>query len=120
MSGDDLARYNRRAYAAKRRADLRARAVEYLGGACRICGYNKSLAAFDFHHVDPQQKDFNISQVMSWERIVKELDKCELLCSNCHREVHDGMHPDFLDDGYDHGGGQYDTGWTDDLEGFDS
>jgi hypothetical protein len=66
------------------------KAVAYLGGACEICGYDKSPAAFDFHHRDPTQKDFNISKYRgaSIEKIKPELDKCALLCANCHREVH--------------------------------
>lgn len=67
-------------------------AVEYKGGKCEKCGYNKSLAALDFHHIDPCKKDFNIGSSialgLSWETVKKELDKCILLCSNCHREEH--------------------------------
>lgn len=82
---------------AERRRLLRERAIAYLGGCCRICGYDKWPSAFDFHHLDPRGKDFTISEAMtSWERIKPELDKCELLCSNCHREVHDGLHPGYL------------------------
>ncbi len=54
------------------------------------CGYNKCLSALEFHHIDPLKKDFNISQfrTTSFESIKKELDKCDLLCANCHREIH--------------------------------
>src|SRR5574338_143642 len=90
-------RWERRRQAAKRRKDLRDRAVAHLGGRCQICGYDKCVNAFDFHHVDPMEKDFAISAKMtSWEAIEKELSKCVLLCSNCHREVHDGLHPGYL------------------------
>jgi predicted HNH restriction endonuclease len=121
-AADDLARWNRRQYAAQRRASIRAQAVEYLGGKCRICGYDKCIAAFDFHHIDPMEKDFNISSATSWEKAKAELDKCELLCSNCHREVHDGLHPEYLNDGYEGGayGTQYDPGWAAELEDFDA
>lgn len=55
--------------------------------------------AFDFHHPDPLEKDFTISEKMtSWKRIKPELDKCVLLCCRCHREVHDGLLPRFLVD----------------------
>lgn len=48
--------------------------------------------------MQPGSKEFNISEAMtSWERIQPELDKCVLLCATCHREVHDGLHPEFLD-----------------------
>jgi 5-methylcytosine-specific restriction endonuclease McrA len=83
--------------AQQRRQALRARALEYKGGKCVICGYDKCPAAMDMHHISDLSKEFNISSRMtSWERIKKELDKCELLCSRCHREVHDGMHPSLL------------------------
>lgn len=65
--------------------------VDYKGGCCSSCGYSKCLAALDFHHLDPRQKDFTISSVKNTqltEDIYKELDKCVLLCANCHREVH--------------------------------
>lgn len=74
-------------------------AVEYKGGKCEKCGYSKCLSALEFHHKDPSEKDFSISQMISWkgytskskELMKKELDKCALLCSNCHREVHSGL-----------------------------
>lgn len=82
---------------AKRRRALRERAIRYLGGKCEACGYQTCAAAMDFHHTDPTRKDFTISQRMtSFEAIRAELDKCVLLCSRCHREVHDGMHARFL------------------------
>jgi transcriptional regulator with XRE-family HTH domain len=73
------------------RRKTKQRAVEYKGGECSICSYNKSINALDFHHLDPKEKDFNLSanMSMSWDKIVKELDKCILVCSNCHREIHD-------------------------------
>lgn len=78
----------------KARHKLKERAVEYKGGKCSKCGYDKCLAAFDFHHLDPDQKDFRISggHYRSFENIRAELDKTVLLCANCHREVHDEMY----------------------------
>lgn len=76
---------------------LKEQAVAQLGGKCRCCGYDKSLAALDFHHRDPRQKDFEISSKMSWESIEPELRKCVLLCRNCHAETHAGLHPQFID-----------------------
>lgn len=75
----------------KRRDKLKIMAVKYKGGACSICGYNKYVGAIDFHHINPEEKDFNFSSggyTRSWEKIKIELDKCVLLCANCHREVH--------------------------------
>lgn len=65
-------------------------AILYKGGACSKCNYNKCFSALDFHHTDPAEKDFTISTNinMSWETIKSELDKCILVCSNCHREIH--------------------------------
>lgn len=74
-----------------RRRRIKLKAVEYLGGKCSVCGYNKCIDALEFHHKDTTQKDFGISSSgfsKAWSKIQKELDKCVLLCSNCHREVH--------------------------------
>lgn len=68
------------------------RAVNYKGSKCIICGYNKCLMALQFHHVNPRDKSFGISSSnwKKWETIKKELDKCVLLCANCHVEVEYG------------------------------
>ncbi|MFA4942989.1 MAG: hypothetical protein WC564_05130 [Patescibacteria group bacterium] len=78
----------------KRRKDIRRMAVEYKGSACNLCGYKRCLKALEFHHLDSSEKDFGISNkgyTRSWEKVREEIDKCILLCSNCHREVHDGI-----------------------------
>ncbi len=68
------------------------RAIEYKGGACEVCGYSKSPAAMVFHHRNPSEKDFSIShRNLSWENLVVELDKCDLLCQNCHSEEHERL-----------------------------
>lgn len=71
---------------------LKERAVEYKGGKCVLCGYNRCIKSFDFHHLDPKEKDFTIgsNSSISWDKLKIELDKCVLLCANCHREVHAG------------------------------
>jgi len=90
--------WDQRLAASRRRRELRERAVAYLGGKCTICGYDKSIAAFDFHHIEMWLKDFTISAHMtSWEKIEPELKKCVLLCCRCHREVHDGLHPGYVE-----------------------
>lgn len=89
----DRAEYMREAVK-RRRKKLREMAREYKGGKCAICGYNKCQRALSFHHRDPDQKDFGISArglTRSWEKIKAEIDKCILLCANCHMEVHDGL-----------------------------
>ena len=75
----------------KRRTKLKQIAIEYKGGECEYCGYSKCPAALEFHHKDPSQKDFGIAykgRTMSEEKMKVELDKCIMLCSNCHREEH--------------------------------
>jgi ribosomal protein L30E len=66
--------------------------VEYKGGKCQCCGYNKCIDALEFHHLDKKEKDFTISgKSWSFEKIKKETDKCILVCSNCHKEIHAGL-----------------------------
>jgi len=71
------------------RRGIKKRAVEYLGSKCLICGYSKCLDALSFHHRDPGLKEFRLgSYAAGWEKLQKELDKCDLLCLRCHAEVH--------------------------------
>jgi hypothetical protein len=67
--------------------------VEYKGGKCEKCGYNKCIGALVFHHKDPLEKDFQFSQnearSKTIEELKKEADKCLLLCANCHAEEHE-------------------------------
>lgn len=64
--------------------------IDYKGGCCEKCGYNKSTRVLQFHHLDPKEKDFNISaKSYSIERLKKEVDKCILVCANCHLEIHE-------------------------------
>lgn len=71
------------------------RKYEYImsrGGKCSQCGYNKNLAALEFHHLNPSEKlhqvDVRVFANSSLKKIEAELNKCRLLCSNCHREEH--------------------------------
>ena len=73
------------------RKNQKVKAVEYKGGKCAMCGYDKCIEALHFHHLDPTQKDFNLSRLKKNkfdDNIKDELDKCILVCSNCHREIH--------------------------------
>jgi hypothetical protein len=71
---------------------MKQRAVDHMGGACKACGYDKCIAALEFHHLDPSEKDFAISgKIRSWTALEVELKKCVMLCANCHREVHAGL-----------------------------
>jgi transposase len=69
------------------------KAVAHKGGSCEICGYNRCMAALDFHHKDPAKKDPNWRLMRNWtfERIKDELEKCLLVCRNCHAEIHYGV-----------------------------
>ena len=67
--------------------------VNYKGGKCQLCGYKKCVEALSFHHLNPLEKDFTISgKSWSYQRLKNEVDKCILLCNNCHIEVHHGLH----------------------------
>lgn len=67
-------------------------AVNYLGGKCEHCNWIGDISGFDFHHIDPSQKEFTINALTiankKWEVVKKELDKCKLLCALCHRLEH--------------------------------
>ena len=78
----------------KRRYKLKELSVEYKGGKCEVCGYDRCLKALEFHHLDPNEKDFGIIKVgysLGWEKVKQELDKCIMVCANCHREIHEGL-----------------------------
>jgi hypothetical protein len=76
------------------RRRVKRRLVEEAGGACLICGYDRSLAALEFHHRDRKTKLFALSRqgvTRSFEEARAEARKCDLLCSNCHAEVENGV-----------------------------
>lgn len=73
---------------------IKHKLIEYKGGKCEKCGYDKYEGALQFHHLDPTNKNFTISHInlndsnFSFEELIKEVDKCILLCANCHCEIH--------------------------------
>ena len=77
----------------KRRNELKIMAVAYKGGKCQNpeCGYDKCVDALEFHHLGNKEFAISSGNTKSWEKIKKEIDKCLLLCSNCHKEVHAGI-----------------------------
>jgi len=78
----------------KRSKRIRQMAIEYKGGRCQLCGYDRCAEAMEFHHLDSSGKDFGISErgyTRGWKRVKEELDKCIMLCANCHREVRAGL-----------------------------
>ena len=74
----------------KRRRKLEA--IEYLGGKCQMCEKHWHPSQYEFHHIDPTTKDRDPSKMLqlSKEKLFTELDKCQLLCANCHRYIHHG------------------------------
>lgn len=79
----------------KRRVKIKEMSVQYKGGKCEKCGYNKCIGALEFHHLNPDIKDFAIGSkgyTRSWEKVKEELDKCIMVCANCHREIHEELH----------------------------
>jgi len=65
-------------------------AIEFLGGECNKCKQKFDPVCYDFHHVDPNNKEFTIgdNMLLAKHRIQKEVEKCILLCANCHRLTH--------------------------------
>lgn len=78
------------------RTNIKIEAVIYKGGKCERCSYDNCLSALEFHHLDPLEKDFSVSDFNSSniDELKPELDKCILVCSNCHREIHSEMRND--------------------------
>jgi hypothetical protein len=76
------------------RRRTKVRAVDYMGSRCFECERTGPAALFDFHHMDAKDKAFGIGQdgiPRSWDKVVAELEKCVMLCANCHREAHAGV-----------------------------
>ena len=73
------------------RREVKLKCIEYKCGKCQNCGYDKCPGALTFHHLDPSQKEFGIASngvSRSFTKCKPELDKCILLCQNCHAEIH--------------------------------
>jgi hypothetical protein len=79
---------NRKAREKRRQNKLKA--VDYKGGRCEDCKQSFHPAVYDFHHINPEEKDVALGTLMNWNwgRQQEELDKCVLLCANCHRLRH--------------------------------
>lgn len=75
--------------------NLKLRCIKYGGGECQKCGYDACWRALHFHHIDLAIKEFGIfenrpgfKKVRSWDKLKLEMNKCILVCSNCHGEIH--------------------------------
>lgn len=76
-------------YQSEGRRKIKIRSIDYKGGKCEKCGYDKCIDALEFHHIDPTKKEFELSgKKLKWDTLQAELDKCILVCANCHREIH--------------------------------
>lgn len=82
--------------------------VNTFGSKCQICGYKENIAALSFHHIDKNDKKFNISKYSNKKEysfeFLNELSKVILVCETCHREIHSG---------------KYDKDYLESLERFD-
>ena len=83
-------------YCTTRWIEKKVEAIKYKGSVCLDCGTsypNSPYVIFDFHHTNPAEKDVDWGKLRlrSWKKIKYELDKCVLLCSNCHRIRHHNM-----------------------------
>jgi hypothetical protein len=72
------------------RTRIKLKLVNALGGKCRVCEYSKCITALEFHHLNANEKEFGIGsyKFQNYNKLINEIKKCILLCSNCHREVH--------------------------------
>ncbi len=98
MKRDERTYFARREYVIaavrRRRKQLRQKAIEHKGGKCQICGYSRCAEALEFHHRKDVSKSFGISHkgyTRSWQAVKTEIEKCILVCANCHREIHAGV-----------------------------
>jgi transposase len=79
---------------ARRRRKIKQILVDDAGGRCSVCGYDRSVAALEFHHLAPAEKCFSLSHrgvARSLDKARAEAKKCALLCANCHAEVESGL-----------------------------
>lgn len=77
----------------KRWINRKIKYIRYLGGECSCCHIklnNTNYSIFDFHHLNPSEKEYSWEKLrlFSDNRVIQELNKCQLLCSNCHRIIH--------------------------------
>ena len=88
----------------KRKDDI----LYVMGDKCCLCGYCKAKTALELHHLDPSEKDFTIGACLnrSWDTLHKEIQKCILVCSNCHREIHEGLLDQELQSSYNSARGE--------------
>jgi hypothetical protein len=84
-----------RSYMRERHRSTKRKAIEYKGNQCADCKGTYHPSVYDFHHLDPTLKDFKPSDSLTrkWDKVKAELDKCVMLCANCHRLRHHAQAP---------------------------
>lgn len=80
-------------YKYERRQNIKKQLFEYLGGKCNICGLVDHISCYDFHHINPKEKEKEVSYIAGYslKRAMEEVKKCVLLCAHCHRKLHAGV-----------------------------
>lgn len=89
---DEQTKSLHRARTWQRGEDRKQRLIQMAGGSCCKCGYNKCSRSLSFHHRNPEKKSFSLDSrnihAKKWKDLLKELEKCDLMCLNCHMELH--------------------------------
>lgn len=90
IGGDAASRVRETIRIKEIRKTLKQKGIDFLGGKCSVCGYNKCIASLDFHHPDQSKKDDSFLKKCNttWKNMKAKIKNCVLLCSNCHREYH--------------------------------
>lgn len=86
-----------------RRKNMEMDASIKLNRGCLLCNYNKCADALHWHHLNPHDKEKKImyrlkKEGSSVETYFREIKKCILVCANCHAEIHNGMHSEYIDE----------------------
>lgn len=94
VNGSYVCKKCRVEWTTNKRKRIKINLVKCHGGKCNICGYDKCITALQFHHIEPNKKDFNIAKaggIIAFNKALDETKKCILVCSNCHSEIHAGI-----------------------------
>lgn len=92
-------RRRRQDYANQKNRSRKKEVVDYFGDKCHDCEQTYPQYVYQFHHLDPTQKDVNPSKALTMlpEKMWAELNKCVMLCANCHMIRHHGEGKESVD-----------------------